>query len=622
MKVEFRQLNDILAKTVTAKAGSFDVITHERFLLMTAIHCGVKINWSKVLFAIHKDMVTPYSNQAWGFAVKICVLLKGAPDLTLGESKAFLPLKILTVKTVGTYVAKNKSMSTTAKEVVDEPAVEKAVKVAAKRRPAPMAEAVVMNKKTTVGRAAPTEKDLAIVPVQEAVPISVVPAGSPTVQTIKSPKRKLILLEETDDEEIDLEEEEKEKVEEETEKDKLEFVEMERAENQLRRKIKEVDWHKVTLPKIDPMNKGKAPLVEIIKGNPAKQMFALISADVEFLVQIREAVLKEIVSFFHSFSIRSLSALTSVSDLAAKEKQMLKWDEIDSLQTAIQRRLYIGAKYREMLLRKFFISLINMLEQLRQHKLEWTLSSCSKLFGGTVVQSGGIHSQFYPDVTSTSWVRSLLFIDGSWHVEEGADQKRVRLSRPRISRPKRPYSMIVQRHWAELCTDIVKFLLFGHLQPVGTYNPCRDIVVGGSVLDTETLHASIDHIKFEQVQARYSVDELKAALSQKITRLEMGFAQSSSHQEMVFRAETNDIRKEIQIQKAALTQELTAFRFETREGLNNLRAQLSEITAYINRGHDDKNGEESSRGPQPEDRSRPSGVRVDAQLANLWRVGL
>ncbi|KZV30844.1 pentatricopeptide repeat-containing protein mitochondrial [Dorcoceras hygrometricum] len=29
MKVEFRLLNDILAKTVTAKAGSFDAVTHE-----------------------------------------------------------------------------------------------------------------------------------------------------------------------------------------------------------------------------------------------------------------------------------------------------------------------------------------------------------------------------------------------------------------------------------------------------------------------------------------------------------------------------------------------------------------------------------------------------------------
>ncbi|KZV25072.1 hypothetical protein F511_03562 [Dorcoceras hygrometricum] len=52
MKIEFRLLDDILAKTIYVKAGSFDAVTHERFLLMTAITCGVKINWSSLVFDI------------------------------------------------------------------------------------------------------------------------------------------------------------------------------------------------------------------------------------------------------------------------------------------------------------------------------------------------------------------------------------------------------------------------------------------------------------------------------------------------------------------------------------------------------------------------------------------
>ncbi|KZV52415.1 hypothetical protein F511_34560 [Dorcoceras hygrometricum] len=63
MKYEFRFLNDILAMSVTVKAGSFDAVTHERFLL-TAIHFGLKINWSKILFDILKEMVTKSSKQA------------------------------------------------------------------------------------------------------------------------------------------------------------------------------------------------------------------------------------------------------------------------------------------------------------------------------------------------------------------------------------------------------------------------------------------------------------------------------------------------------------------------------------------------------------------------------
>ncbi|KZV26307.1 hypothetical protein F511_40950 [Dorcoceras hygrometricum] len=37
MTFEFQLLNDILAKSVNVKAGSFDVVTHERFLMMSAI---------------------------------------------------------------------------------------------------------------------------------------------------------------------------------------------------------------------------------------------------------------------------------------------------------------------------------------------------------------------------------------------------------------------------------------------------------------------------------------------------------------------------------------------------------------------------------------------------------
>ncbi|KZV42995.1 65-kDa microtubule-associated protein 3-like [Dorcoceras hygrometricum] len=43
MTFEFRLLNDILVKSVTVKAGSFDAVTHERFLMMYAIHGGVQI---------------------------------------------------------------------------------------------------------------------------------------------------------------------------------------------------------------------------------------------------------------------------------------------------------------------------------------------------------------------------------------------------------------------------------------------------------------------------------------------------------------------------------------------------------------------------------------------------
>ncbi|KZV21052.1 hypothetical protein F511_31548 [Dorcoceras hygrometricum] len=78
MKYEYRLLNDILAKS-TVKAGSFDVVTHERFLMMTAIHFGIQVNWSKILFGVLKEMVDKTLKKAKGFAAQICVLLKGDP---------------------------------------------------------------------------------------------------------------------------------------------------------------------------------------------------------------------------------------------------------------------------------------------------------------------------------------------------------------------------------------------------------------------------------------------------------------------------------------------------------------------------------------------------------------
>ncbi|KZV43238.1 hypothetical protein F511_39046 [Dorcoceras hygrometricum] len=54
-------------------------------------------------------MVVPSTKKASDFALQMSLLLKGVPRLKLGESKALPSLKILSVKSVGTFVAKNKS---------------------------------------------------------------------------------------------------------------------------------------------------------------------------------------------------------------------------------------------------------------------------------------------------------------------------------------------------------------------------------------------------------------------------------------------------------------------------------------------------------------------------------
>ncbi|KZV36707.1 hypothetical protein F511_39740 [Dorcoceras hygrometricum] len=76
MKIEFCLLHNIMAKALCAKAGSFDVVTSEKFDLMVAITAGLKINWAQV----KED---------------------------LEESVKLHPQKVSTNKSVHTYIKKN-----------------------------------------------------------------------------------------------------------------------------------------------------------------------------------------------------------------------------------------------------------------------------------------------------------------------------------------------------------------------------------------------------------------------------------------------------------------------------------------------------------------------------------
>ncbi|KZV30428.1 hypothetical protein F511_34112 [Dorcoceras hygrometricum] len=136
MTIEFRLLCDILAKTISVKVGSFDAITQEKFLMIAAITCGVRINWNRLLFNILKDMVTPGSRQAKGYAIQISPLLENVSNLELSESSEFPTSKILTEKTVHRYVVLNDKVGM--EDVTDEPRVKKTPvrKAASKKRPA------------------------------------------------------------------------------------------------------------------------------------------------------------------------------------------------------------------------------------------------------------------------------------------------------------------------------------------------------------------------------------------------------------------------------------------------------------------------------------------------------
>ncbi|KZV35285.1 hypothetical protein F511_21301 [Dorcoceras hygrometricum] len=488
--------------------------------------------------------------------------------------------------------------------------------------------------------------------------------------------------------------------------------------------IREVDLYKASLPQIDDSDKGKESLVEdSIQGHPAREIFSLICADIDFLVQLREQVIEDVVKFVNSFSFRRLATLQS-EELYTKEE---RHNFVSGTPTTT-----IDLKVLELLTVAYHFALKVLLRQVQEHKLEWTRPSNSLLFEGNNI----VRSYFIPRNHRTIFSRS------------------------------------VHDRWAEVCVGVVQFSLIGSLSSAHTINRCRDIV--GPLIDIEEIsigfrglfqrglntnsfaifldvfveqpegqvlsedesssdvsivyrspsldaepsvqtspvvdiisvptesacltprnsdislpspHQSSssassmnfsyeilqdDDTAVKQILESSSADvasqtslpaapttdvaesftELQASLSRifinhekasrrlgdsqseilfKIDHLEKTFFDALTQQDLAFRSliksvrqeaqnqaditsielksfraqnvflmiDLADTRKEVQELKAAFSNDILDFCAQAQENYNNLTTQLSELVDYINQGGNDKNGESSSRGPQP-----------------------
>ncbi|KZV37071.1 hypothetical protein F511_25639 [Dorcoceras hygrometricum] len=632
MKYEFRFLNDILAKSITVKAGSFDAVTHERFLMMTVIHFGIKVNWSNILFEVLKEMADRTTKRAKAFAAQICVLLKGDPAVTLGEAKTFPPLKIISTETVNTYIATNKTIDALGEsdepddaddvhvEVFDEKAV-------SKKRPAAVSEAtVVKKKKTTSGKAVSKEKNLALisvaqdaVPIQVVEPISVVPAERPHAQKRKAPKRKLRLS--TDDAILPSVLAAK--------PTKIKFglgIQIPR--------VHEVEQYKASLPQIAATNKGKEPLVaDTIQGHPAREIFSLICADIDFLVQLREQVIEAVDTFFNSFNIRRLPALGSLEAIVAKEEKVLTWGETDSVQKALQRRVYIVAKYRELLLRMFlearrhnFVSctptttidlkvlelftvahlfaLKVFLRQVKEHKLEWTRPSNSQFFEGYSIDRRLFIPRNHRTIFSTCWIRAKILVDGSWLIVEGVD-----FWRP-ITRS------LDSRNWELLsastinrCRDIIgpfvdieeiptgfrglfqnglntnSFVTFLNdfvEQPEEQVLPeVESFSSGDSTVYRSPSQDAEPSLSIKQLKTQSSIGSIQNYLLSRIYDLEKASANTRTQQYQDLQGHFKSVRQEIQIQKTALSFEVLEFKKGARAQSGIFSTDLADIRKEV-----------------------------------------
>ncbi|KZV27890.1 dystroglycan-like [Dorcoceras hygrometricum] len=433
MKMPYRLLCDIVAKAISVKAGSFNAITVEKFSLMTAVVCGVKINWAKFLFGILKKMVVVKTKQAKGFAIQISLLLATFPAVDLGEASAFPASKILSKKTVLRFISINDRDGA---EEISGVAKEKAV--TKKRTAADIEAAVPKKKRTSKKRSISSISSLEMVAVAEdAVPIQqvaksldveepkcssadavdliiqqvldetradVAPADTsePAVTVEKNwfdlpyedivkqweAENPVVTASDTEDEDVATadvapadEVQQAEEVEapisaeevlsadETTSLDDillsipvdipLPSTCMEVTQIKMGQMIKipgvtKWTWFLKQLPRIPAEDKGKELLVEKdpVRGNPAKEHFSLICADIDLLVSLRAQAVDEVATFFRSFSLRKLSSI-NFEEMYSKEEQVLRWGETESPQIAIQRKFYILLKYRTILVWKF-----------------------------------------------------------------------------------------------------------------------------------------------------------------------------------------------------------------------------------------------------------------------------
>ncbi|KZV56621.1 hypothetical protein F511_42999 [Dorcoceras hygrometricum] len=388
MKMPFRLLCDIVAKAISLKAGSFNAITVEKFSLLTAIVCRIKMNWEKFLFGILKKMVSAGSKQAKGFAIQISLLLANFPSLELGcwgskdkgcleeetaaDVEAAVPKRKWTVKKKSVSSISSLELVEVAEEAIPIQQVAEPLDVEEPRCSSADAVDLIIQQVLDETREADAPADITQPAVTEEKNWFDLPYDDIVKQW--EAEHPVVTASDTDDDEdiatVDVAPaDEVQQVEDvvapfaaeeelsEDEKTSLDDILlsipvdiplpstcMEVTQIKMDQMIKipgvsEKTWFLQSLPQIPAADKGKEVLVDKdpIQGNPAEEHFSLICADIDLLVSLRSKFIDEVAAFFNSFSLRKLSSL-NFEDMYSKEDLVLRWGETESPQEAIRRK--------------------------------------------------------------------------------------------------------------------------------------------------------------------------------------------------------------------------------------------------------------------------------------------
>ncbi|KZV50803.1 hypothetical protein F511_16122 [Dorcoceras hygrometricum] len=411
--------------------------------------------------------------------------------------------------------------------------------------------------------------------------------------------------------------------------------------------VDEGDWYKASLPKIHPEEKGKEPLQlkYPAKGKPPQEHYSLICADIDLLVHLREQVIDEVAKFFYSFSLKKLAQLQINESYYEKEELVLSWAEAESTEVALQRKMYILLKYREVL---------ELKQQTVAHDLRWNKTCCSQLFEGRSRTPSAA-----PATTNFVASRQRSYDD--------------------TLPPMSAFFKLMKKRWGYVCLEVAEFCVSRRLLPISVLPPRlaqmslhfddQDTATAFSLpastlpslpaLTTE-LSTSLDDLRIflserfnNLAEATRKIDDAQSDVLSRLHTIKRDILAALMQQEETLRniintarqdgrtlddaqtlrfneyrkvvlaqsvsatADMLEVQKEIKAldakvtsldeQVAATRNDLLEFRAQAQHTLNIFTNQQSELVAYINRGGNDKKGEVSSSLPPPDDQNRGSG---------------
>ncbi|KZV37769.1 dystroglycan-like [Dorcoceras hygrometricum] len=521
MKMPYRLLCDIVAKAISVKAGSFNAITVEKFSLMTAVVCGVQMNWAKFLFGVLKKMVAAKTKQVKGFAIQISLLLATFPAVELGEASKFPASKILSKKTVLRFVSINERDG--AEEVK---AAAKKTAVSKKRSAADVSAAVPKKRRSIKKKSVYSSSTLEMVAVaEEAVPLqqeeesldveeprcSSADAVDLIIQQVLDETRAADAPADTTEPAVAVEKNWFD----------LPYEDIVKQWEAERPVVMASDTEDEDVATADVAPADEVQQVEDIEAPLSAE--EVLSEDEKMSLDdilLSIPAIDEVASFFRSFSLRKLSSI-NFEEMYSKEEQVLRWGETESPQIAIQRKFYILLKYRTILVWKFLeawrinfapgqgstavdIQVIELLSALHLSLLEelakeasilgltWTKPCCSSVFEGSPRDRGAVIARNNTNTRSLCWIRTMIMVDGVWTVEPCADRW-VKIPRKVVSTEvplQRQYDdtlptmsvffKLLRKRWADVCLEAVEFCA-QRLLPVGSIRSCRSLQLSASV---------------------------------------------------------------------------------------------------------------------------------------------